>query len=134
MLLPLMTSRVGKLNSMTSQLPEWASKGDLNPLGLVKCTKDIPLVNVEFTVDWPDSRDDEFIQMAARRAIEQLDAFAIAHETYHPWRYLNYCAEWQKPFAGYGEENWQFLKDMSRKYDPEGLFQRGCTGGFKLDV
>jgi hypothetical protein len=47
---------------------------------------------------------------------------------------LNYCAEWQRPFESYGEENWQFLKEMSKKYDPEGLFQKGCVGGFKLDV
>jgi FAD/FMN-containing dehydrogenase len=47
---------------------------------------------------------------------------------------LNYCAEWQRPFEGYGRENWRFLQGVSRRYDPEGLFQRGCVGGFKLDV
>lgn len=119
---------------LQSFLPEWISKGDPNPLNLDKCTKDGPLVNVQFTINWADSRDDEFIHTAARRAIEQINAFAIAHGTDHPWRYLNYCAEWQRPFAGYGEENWKFLKETKRKYDPDGLFQRACTGVFELDV
>lgn len=116
-------------------LPEWMRKGDPNPLGLDKGTDENgPLVNVEFTINWPSSRNDEFIHVTARRAIEQIDTFAIAYKTYHPWRYLNYCAEWQRPFVGYGEENWRFLKNTSRKFDSNGLFQRGYIGGFKFNI
>jgi len=114
-------------------LPEWICKGDANPLGLDKGT-DKPLVIVNFTVSWLYSRDDEFIKATTQHAIKQIDVFATAKKTYHPWRYLNYCTDWQKPFDGYGEENKQFLQEMSRKYDPQGLFQRGCIGGFKLDM
>lgn len=45
---------------------------------------------------------------------------------------MNYCAGWQKPFDAYGEDNKRFLREVSGKYDPDGLVQRGCTGGFKL--
>ncbi|PQE13564.1 FAD binding domain-containing protein [Rutstroemia sp. NJR-2017a BVV2] len=69
-----------------------------------------------------------------RKAVEEIEAVAAKNGTGNRYRYLNYCAKWQKPFEGYGEENWRFLKDTSRKYDPEGLFQRGCMGGFKLGV
>ncbi|EON70095.1 hypothetical protein W97_09361 [Coniosporium apollinis CBS 100218] len=114
-------------------LPDWVRKGDANPLGLLDCTHE-PLVIVSFTINWAERRDDEFIKTTTRRAVERIDAVAAANQTGHRFRYLNYCAEWQRPFEGYGEESWRFLQGVSRRYDPEGLFQRGCVGGFKLDV
>lgn len=114
-------------------LPDWARKGDANPLGLHDSTHE-PLVIVSFTVNWAESRDDDFVKTTTRRTVEQIDAFAAANKTGHRYRYLNYCAEWQRPFEGYGEENWRFLQGVSRRYDPEGLFQKGCVGGFKLGV
>ena len=114
-------------------LPEWVRKGDMNPLGLEDCS-DEPLVIVSFTVNWDERQDDTLVKTALRRTIEQIEASSTANKTDHRYRYLNYCAEWQKPFEGYGEENLRFLQGISRKYDPQGLFQRGCVGGFKLDV
>ena len=114
-------------------LPDWACKGDLNPLGLNDCTDDEPLVIVSFTVNWAEGRDDDFVKTTTRHAVEQIDTIAEAEKTGHRFRYLNYCADWQRPFEGYGEKNWRFLQDVSRRYDPEGLFQRGCVGGFKLE-
>ena len=112
-------------------LPAWVRKGDPNPQGLHDGT-DEPLVIVSFTINWDERKNDEFIKATARHALEQMEAFAVAHGTSHPWRYLNYCAEWQRPFEGYGEENLRFFRGVSRRYDPEALFQRGCVGGFKL--
>ena len=114
-------------------LADWACKGDANPLGLHDCT-DESLVLVIFTVNWTERRDDEFVKTMTRHAVQQIEAAATANKTGHQYRYLNYCAEWQRPFEGYGEENWRFLQRVSRRYDPEGLFQRGCVGGFKLDM
>lgn len=114
-------------------LPDWVCKGDANSLGLDECTHG-PLVIVSFTINWADSRHDEVVKNTTRRAVEQIDAVAAANKTGPRFRYLNYCAEWQRPFEGYGEENRMFLQGVSRRYDPEGLFQRGCVGGFKLDV
>lgn len=104
-------------------------KGNANPLGLDNGTRE-PLVIVSFTVNWAESRDDDFVKTTTRRAVEQIDAVAAINKMGHPYRYLNYCAEWQKPFEGYGAENWRFLQGVSRRYDPEGLFQKGCIGGF----
>ncbi|CAG8971260.1 hypothetical protein HYALB_00001426 [Hymenoscyphus albidus] len=113
-------------------LASWARKGDENPLGLRDTTES--LVIVSFAVNWDKRTDDEFVKSTVHLTLEKIEAFAAANKTSHRFRYLNYCNEWQKPFESYGEENWQFLKDVSRKYDPEGLFQRGCVGGFKLDI
>ena len=114
-------------------LPDWVRKGDANPLGLHDGTRE-PLVIVSFTATWDEPRDDEFVKRMTRRATERMDVVAAACKTGHRYRYLNYCAEWQRPFESYGEENRRFLQGVSRKYDPQGLFQRGCVGGFKLDV
>ena len=114
-------------------LPNWVRKGYPNPLGLHDLATE-PLVIVSFTTNWDESRDDDFVQKATRQAIEKMEAFAAAHKTGHRWRYLNYCAEWQRPFDGYGEDNLRFLKEVSRRYDPDGLFQKGCVGGFKLGL
>ncbi|KAL9084581.1 MAG: hypothetical protein Q9165_008006 [Trypethelium subeluteriae] len=115
-------------------LPEWSRKGDPNPLGLQDDGADEPLVVVSFTVNWAERRDDEFVAATTRHAVEQIEAAAAAKKTGHRYRYLNYCGDWQKPFEGYGEENLRFLREVGRKYDPGGLFQKGCVGGFKLDM
>ena len=112
---------------------DWIRKDDASPLGLYDCPHE-SLVIVIFTVNWDERRDDDFVKTLTRRTVEQIDAFATANKTSHPYRYLNYCAEWQRPFIGYGEENWRFLQGVSTRYDPEGLFQKGCIGGFKLDL
>jgi FAD/FMN-containing dehydrogenase len=114
-------------------LPEWARKGDATPLGIDNGTNE-PLVIVGFSINWTEGRDDKFVQDTTRSVIEQIDAVAATNGTGHRYRFLNYCAEWQRPFESYGEENWRFLKEVSKKYDPEGLFQKGCIGGFKLEV
>ena len=112
---------------------DWMRKGFPNPLGL-NANNHKSLVIVSFTVNWDERRDDDFVETITRHTIEQIDVFATTNETGHPYRYLNYCAAWQKPFLGYGEENWRFLQGVSRMYDPDGLFQKGCMGGFKLDM
>lgn len=114
-------------------LPEWARKGDPNPLGLSDSNND-PLVILSFTVNWDERKDDDFVQQTTRRVVDKIEAIAAANGAGHRYRYLNYCAKWQRPFEGYGEENWRSLQDTSRKYDPDGMFQMGCTGGFKLEV
>ncbi|KAH3949818.1 hypothetical protein HBH70_047190 [Parastagonospora nodorum] len=112
-------------------LPDWARKGDPNVLGLDICT-DEPLINVSFTVNWALSKDDGMVQDITRAAIEQIDAFAAEHGTGHRYRYINYCARWQDPFTGYGADNVEFMREVGQRYDPEGLFEKGCVGGFKL--
>ncbi|KAG9244154.1 hypothetical protein BJ878DRAFT_575983 [Calycina marina] len=47
--------------------------------------------------------------------------------------YLNYANNLQKPTRGYGEENVEMLKNISRKYDPWKTSQKAVVGGFKLD-
>ncbi|KAF1962235.1 FAD-binding domain-containing protein [Byssothecium circinans] len=114
-------------------LPVWLRKGDPNPMNL-HAGPDTPLVLVSYTVSWARRDDDELVEGRVRECLERIDEFAEKHGTGHPYRFQNYCGEWQKPFEGYGEKGLQFLGQTSRAYDPDGLFQKGCVGGFKLDM
>lgn len=117
---------------MQPLLPNWVRKGDANPLGLHNIEE--PLVVMSFTVNCSNSRDDEVVKKTTRRTIEEIESIAKKNGTGHKWKYLNYCAKWQRPFEGYGEDNLSFLKNSGREYDNEGLFQRGCVKGFKLGL
>jgi hypothetical protein len=48
------------------------------------------------------------------------------------FKYLNYAAAWQDPFAGYGEEKLAFLREVAERYDAVGLWREKCPGGFKV--
>jgi hypothetical protein len=50
----------------------------------------------------------------------------------HKFQYINYADTSKDPIGSYGEENVEHLRQMSRKYDPKGVFQRQVPGGFKL--
>ncbi|KAK3937345.1 hypothetical protein QBC46DRAFT_12195 [Diplogelasinospora grovesii] len=113
-------------------LPGWMNKGDPNVLGLEGCTE--PLIIIGFAATWTEAKDDEFVRSTIRRTIEQINAAAAARQSDHPYRFVNYCMEWQRPYEGCGEENLKLMREASRKYDPNGLFQNGCAGGFKLDM
>lgn len=51
---------------------------------------------------------------------------------YVEYKYLNYATSWQDPLGSYGERNLDNLRDVGRKYDPKGVFQNLCPGGFKI--
>jgi FAD/FMN-containing dehydrogenase len=113
-------------------LPAWMNKGHPNVLGLENCTE--PLIILSFSLTWANAKDDGFVRSTIRKTLEQIDAAAVARHSDHPYRFMNYCMEWQRPFDGRGEENLMLMREASRKYDPDGLFQSGRAGGFKLDM
>ncbi|KAI9659177.1 MAG: hypothetical protein M1831_003759 [Alyxoria varia] len=108
--------------------PSVTSKGN-NPFGI---TTDKTLVNILVSARWDHAEDDGCILSVARNLIHDIESRAQALGVAHSYKYLNYANPEQDPIAGYGAENYRFLQDMSRKYDPQGLFQTACVGGFKL--
>lgn len=62
-------------------------------------------------------------------AVEQYSRSIGAFVSY---RYMNYADASQNVLASYGEENVRKMLKVSRKYDPEGIFQKRVPGGFKL--
>lgn len=47
--------------------------------------------------------------------------------------YLNYADPSQDSIGSYGVDKVQYLRDVSAKYDPTGIFQKRFPRGFKLD-
>ncbi|KAH8923045.1 FAD binding domain protein [Atractiella rhizophila] len=84
------------------------------------------------TAIWPDSSSCSEISTQAQSLLAELDKSAEESGLLRQYQYINYANPSQKPFEGYGAKNLAFLKQMSKKYDPKGVFQRQVPGGFKL--
>ncbi|KAI1288160.1 FAD-binding domain-containing protein [Xylaria venustula] len=79
-----------------------------------------------------DREDDARIIATLREALEKIDADATKRGTSVPFKYLNYAAPFQRPIESYGSYSCAKLRKASQEYDPDGLFQKGVPGGWKL--
>jgi Berberine and berberine like len=99
---------------------------------------DAPLLVYSFTIRYnlgPDGegREDELVSTAGKRIVERSERAAKEMGLWHPYVYLNYADVSQDVFAGYGEKNYRRLREIQRKWDPEGVFgPRLQPGGFKV--
>ncbi|PLB46221.1 FAD-binding domain-containing protein, partial [Aspergillus steynii IBT 23096] len=112
-----------------SLLKKSAARGG-NSLGLDAANG--PVVSVLLLTYWKNRSDDKKILDTMRVALENIEKDAESRGQSVPFRFMNYAFPFQDPVASYGAENKQRLQDVSRKYDPEGVFQKGVPGGFKL--
>ncbi len=87
---------------------------------------------VLFSALWADSAANDAVDRVARAAVAAVRAHAAAKGLLRTFEYLNYAGPHQTPLASYGAASFGFLEGVSRKYDPEGVFQRKVPGGFKL--
>lgn len=96
--------------------------------------EDGPLVSILILMYWKNASDDETILTQSREVLAAIDHDAKARGTAVPYKYLNYAFSFQDPINSYGEDNKKAMLEVSKKYDPNGLFQKGAVGGFKLSV
>ncbi|MCJ1395726.1 hypothetical protein MMC18_008612 [Xylographa bjoerkii] len=101
-----------------------------NALGL--SPEDGNLVLIFLDISWKKSTDDKIMNEQAALFLKQVETLAASLGMLHKWKYLNYAAQWQDPIAGYGHENREKLRAVSRQYDPEQVFQKQVPGGYKL--
>jgi hypothetical protein len=111
-----------------SLLQASAKKGG-NSLGLDPSS---PIVSVAFLMYWNLSIDDERILGTFRSALEKMREDASSRGQLIDFVYMNYSFNFQDPISSYGLENKKHLQQVSRKFDPEGIFQKGVPGGWKL--
>lgn len=102
----------------------------MNSLGL--CPSDGNLVIMNWNIAWLNSTGDEAVKKAADVFLQQARDLGRERGVLDEYVYLNYAQQEQNPIASYGEENVKFLRNVSRRYDPEGVFQKLVPGGFKL--
>ncbi|KAI0396782.1 hypothetical protein F5Y17DRAFT_417760 [Xylariaceae sp. FL0594] len=101
-----------------------------NSLGLDP--QDGPLMSILLLGFWQKKEDAAQIHSVYKDVIEAIDRAATAKGTAVPYKYMNYAAPFQDPITSYGEKNKAALQEASKKYDPEGLFQKGVSGGWRL--
>lgn len=83
-------------------------------------------------VQWSNAADDEVLERTGRRLLDELYADTTRFGVANKYVFLNYAAPHQDPIASYGEGNVMRMREASRKYDPEGVFQKHVPGGFKI--
>lgn len=91
-----------------------------------------PLFNFLLTVTWDSASDDALVTQKAQELYTRSEAAAEELGVQNRYLYLNYAAEWQDPITGYGPDVKARLQATSKKYDPNGVFQKQVPGGFKL--
>jgi FAD/FMN-containing dehydrogenase len=70
-----------------------------------------------------------------KAAVETIKTFAASIEGgLNDFVYMNYADKSQDVLGGYGAENVEFMKRVAKEYDPHGVFQKLCPGGWKLTV
>ena len=93
---------------------------------------DGPLFVVLINPCWTLPQDDSRIFKAVGDLVVGFRELAAGRGLLHRYIFTNYAYHEDDVMAGYGEESLERMKGVSKKYDPEGVFQRGVPGGFKL--
>ncbi len=84
------------------------------------------------SITWNDASDDALVNGIAQILTRDIEAATKAVGLYQRYKYLNYAAGFQDPIGSYGPQRVADLKRVSKKYDPQMLFQTRVRGGFKL--
>lgn len=81
---------------------------------------------------WSDAKYDARMAKAFANWTTQIEQEMTSIGAHESFTYLNYAAPSQNPLASYGQANLQFLKQVAKKYDPQGVFQTLVPGGSKV--
>lgn len=83
-------------------------------------------------VQWTEDAHDEQAQKSIQDLIEKLETKAGERGTLLDFQFLNDASFSQDPIGSYGLESVEFMWQVSRKFDPEQVFQNLQSGGFLL--
>jgi FAD/FMN-containing dehydrogenase len=120
-----------ELHPITSDQRQRAGKeGVGNAFGLEGSEE--PLVIHLLAAAWDDSSYDQAVFQMQKRILDKVEAESKRRGIFHPFLYMNYASEFQDVIGSYGETSRRILEDVSKKYDPEGVFQELQPGPFKL--
>lgn len=109
--------------------PFATAKSDMNAM---RVRSDKTLTIAQISVSWKRAGDDAVVIKTAEELIGHMEQEAKRRGVHHPYKYVNYCSASQNPYDGYGADKRQLLREASRKYDPQQVFQKGIIGCFKL--
>lgn len=101
-----------------------------NILGLNNTRDD--LILMQLAPHWSSVSDDKVMYITAKQWVKQVQGYTQSVGKASNYLYLNYADGFQDPITAYGEGSVRYLRDMSRKYDAKGVFQKAVKGGFKI--
>lgn len=99
-----------------------------NSLGLLPNVTDRVLVDIGAAYD--NTYDDDAVQAAVQGIFDKHVQILQGAGLFIDWIYLNYAGVNQDPIGSYGDL--AHLKEVSKLYDPLGIFQTAVPGAFKL--
>ena len=103
-----------------------------NVLGLENYVKDGNGIMFLVTLAIKGYENEVAAQPLVKAYVEELDAYSDSLGLKWDWKYLNYAHKSQDVIGSYGEEAVSFLRQVSKKYDPKGVFQKLRGSGFKI--
>ena len=112
-----------------SQISHFSKRGG-NALGI--SDGDAPLILLNLAFMWSETGDDERVLAVTQRIRDGAVRIADGMRLGYGYVYQNYASLDQDVFGGYGKGNKERLIDISKKYDPEQVFQKLQPGYFKL--
>lgn len=102
-----------------------------NVIGLDRYLHDVILLQISASVKTAELA--EWAKVRTKALLEDVRTFA-GKDGLSDWVYLGYAEASQNVLEGYGPDNVQRIKEAAAKYDPEGVFQKLCPGGFKISA
>ncbi|KAJ3541237.1 hypothetical protein NM208_g4701 [Fusarium decemcellulare] len=114
----------------TPQLQQMKKNGG-NALGLDAAEG--PLFILQLCAMWDNKSDDAKVYRWMSDVLENVSAEAKSRGVDNDYVYMNYASQFQDVISTYGSSNKAKLKSISKKYDPQQVFQVLQPGYFKLD-
>ncbi|CZR56975.1 uncharacterized protein PAC_06864 [Phialocephala subalpina] len=99
-----------------------------NPMGLSAQNQSWFLIMADFK----NLTDEETVRASCRTIVSKGEEISKNNGTHVPFVYANYASRDQNPLRSYGEENFEKLKAVAKKYDPGEVFQKLQNGGWLL--
>ncbi|KAK5047459.1 hypothetical protein LTR84_006555 [Exophiala bonariae] len=112
---------------ITSKVIEGAGRSGGNVTGLAGTQ---PFVMYNSEPRWAHAHDNQRVISHIKRAFERMSTESRRLGTNHEYRYSNYASEYQDAIVSYGTDSNEFLRKVSNKYDPNGVFQKLRSSGF----
>ncbi|KAM0424329.1 hypothetical protein ACHAPT_010475 [Fusarium lateritium] len=112
------------------QLKKMKTNGG-NALGLD--VKDGPVLIVQLCAMWLNKSDDAAVYRWMSDVMEKTKAESKSRGLDNDYLYMNYASQFQDVVTNYGADNKAKLKSISKKYDPQQVFQVLQPGYFKLE-
>lgn len=101
-----------------------------NALGLDRSKG--PFFVMNMSSRWSNAADDAAILKFFCSIIKTVKAEAKSKGLDNEYIYMNYASQFEDPISSYGAQNVDRLRRISKKYDPQQVFQKLHPGHFKL--